>query len=130
MINMGKSPRVRGGAGPEDGFPALTSPASQIRKLLTAFALLSSLLVMDRALEPYAAGPVVVPGMATEPGRAILIALASLGMMALGAVMARLIGGSPSDGSVRGDCIDFGFFRHLSDRPPLGQASGRRGGEA
>lgn len=136
MITMGKSPRGRGGAGSEHGFPARTHPASEKWKLLTTFALLSSLLAMGRALEPAAtkvndaAGPAVASNMATEPGRTILIALASLGMMALGAVMARLIGGSQSEGSARGGCIDFGFFRHLSDRPPFGQASGRRDGEA
>ncbi len=130
MINMGKSPCGRRCAGPEDDFPALTSPGPQSGKLLTAFALFALLLFMGRALEPSTAGPAIASGMTAEPGRTILIALASLGMMALGAVMARLIGGSQPDECARGGCIDFGFFRHLSDRPPLGQASGRRGGEA
>lgn len=129
MINRGKSPSGRGGAGSEDGIPALTSPAPQAGKLMTAFSLFALLLFISRALTPSIAGPSVASNMATEPGRTILIALATLGMMALGAVMARLIGG-PSEGSARGGCIDFGFFRLLSDRLPFGQASGRRGGEA
>ncbi len=136
MINMGKRPRGRGGAGSEDGFPALTRPAPKIWKLLTMFVLFAALLVMGCALKPAApavknaASPAAASGAAVEPVRNILIGLSALGMMAMGAAMTRLIGGCLPKNPCEGSRIDSGFFRRLSDRPPLGRAAGRRGGEA
>ena len=123
MVNWRINPRGR------EDFPTLTHFAPDGRKPLTAFTLLASLLALGRALEPAA----LVSNRAAEagPGRDILTALVALGVMALGAVMARLTGGGSSDGSaIGGAYFQFGFFRHPSDRPPHGRASGRRGGEA
>ena len=123
MADMGKRPRKL-----EDGF---TAPKGW--KPLTVFLLFAALLALGCALKPALTaenGVAVASGMTMEPGRNILYGLAALGMMALGAVMARLLGGClPKDGcGVSRN--EFGFLRHSSDRPPLGRASGRRGGKA
>jgi hypothetical protein len=113
MITMEKNPLGR-------NCPAAIRPHSEKRKLPAAFVLLGALLAMGGALEP-ASSPVqtVLSGQARD----VLLALAALGVMALGPAVARLAGG-PCDSSR----IQTGFFRRLSDRPPIGRASGRRGG--
>jgi hypothetical protein len=117
MVNWRTNPRG------QEGFPALTRPAPEGPKPLTAFTVLSALLALGRALEVAAA----VPSRAGD----VLNALVALGMIALGAGMARLIGGGPSEEPAFGGLsLQFGFFRHPSDRPPHGRASGRHGGEA
>ena len=93
-------------------------------KPLAVFALYGALLALGYALK--LTGPRWdIPGNV----RNALTGLTALGMMAQGAVMARLIGDQreyPSGGFR----MDIGFFRHLSDRPPIGQAPDRRGEKA
>ena len=106
-------------------FPEDASPAE------TAFGMVAR----DCGAPPTAAastawlGPdALSPGRPALPGktRNALIGLAALGVMALGATIPHLIGGSqPERATLGGFRIDFGFFRHTSDR-----ASDRRGGEA
>ena len=93
-------------------------------KPLAEFALYGALFVLGYALK--------LPDPRWDiPGnvRNALTGLTALGMMAQGAVMARLIGDQreyPSGGFR----MDIGFFRHLSDRPSIGRAPDRRGEKA
>ena len=93
-------------------------------KPLIAFAFFWALLVLGYALK-FPDPRWDIPGNV----RNALTGLAALGMMAQGAVMARLIGDQREDPS-SGFCFHIGFFRHLSDRPPIGQAPDRRGEKA